>query len=203
MQVQPEEITPERVKEIVSLLKNSEENNDLKHELIKGHIKMAFKCAARFSRKYPRFREDIQSEAFLAVVKAVDRIKHIKHEEYTKFIAKYVHSAIATFLNFNTRPLNIPFKRAEEMEETVKSFNEVETLESRKESEEHLTDTFERIIKSAELNTMEHQIILLHLTGHTDSEIAKQFDLSQQRINKIKNNVIGKLRDVYESDSIS
>lgn len=214
-------ITKERTIEIVNQLKEFHKQEEplldvaikykmLQDELIEGHLRIGTFLASRYKTIFPKLGDDLQSESFLAICQAVSRIHGIKHTYPTRYIIKYIHGAIFNYINRQTKIMYIPKDKISEMLKKRESFIQYqetvdvndEEIEDQRKSEEHLIDTFERIVKKANLTSLEHQIILFHLTNQTDEEIGHTLGKSRANVQLIKQSAINKVRFAYNSDLI-
>jgi len=204
-------LSKERTEEIVKCLKTQEPLIDgkiLRDELIEGHLRIGTYIASKYGELFPRYSDDLQAEAFLAICEAVDRIHMTKHDFYTRYILRYIHGYIFKYINRQEKIVYVPREKIKSMIKNQQSFvhfekaEDIEDIEDSRNSREHLIDTFERIVNLANLTCAEHQIILFHITNQTDEEISINLGKTRAMVQLIKKSAITKVKKAYDLDLI-
>ena len=140
--------------------------------------------ASNIARKYARYVEfkDIEAEAFLGLVEAVNRIeqgkcKHENHGGYiNKYITQYCHNYLKKF-GYNS---NISYDDI--TEDKHSSFNKTD-----------FDDTIESITQTEQ----EKQVITLRRQGLNDTEISEQLGLDRLTIRKIRKRLYNRFERLW------
>jgi RNA polymerase sigma factor (sigma-70 family) len=173
-------------------------------QLVAGYTKLALYLARKEARKFKNLREDLESEATLALLNAVAHIHQIKHSNYIGYISRYIRGALYVYINRQVKVMYIPRDAMLKMRKhELKKFQigidskgiDIKDVEN----EIDVFDIFDTINRATK-DLVEHKIIMFYLMNYTDLEISKEIDLSEDKVNKIKNNVLKKIRSVFESN---
>jgi RNA polymerase sigma factor (sigma-70 family) len=157
----PPPITPERLAELAAKAQAGTLNDDDKKELILGHTRLAKTIAQRFAQGGRMYMaEDLESEALLAIVSAVNKSQGNVHD-----INKWITAAIRNRLaKLTTRlrseePLNVGLNKTDQFRYD--------------EEEENLCR-----------DEIDKKILRCRFDGMSDREIAQELGISETAIKK-------------------
>jgi len=173
------DLTEEQIKSLVLRLKSGD--STAKSDLVQGHLRLCFVVASQYSFFYPKFGNDLLSEAVTGVCQACDLIKEMYDDNFTGFAVAKMHTRCKDFVAFmnnkilGNRSLLLNSKGGDHcpVKITYVDPNEVDIGLSNGNTEELLED-LDRSIK----NYRELQIIKLLKQGYTQKEVAYQMGVS-------------------------
>lgn len=160
-------------KEIDDLIKiiHLKESRD---KIVMAFIGIASSIAMKYHRSSNMDKEDLQGEALLGLVDAVNRFQAVKHNNIGGYINRYIHQYCLRYINRFYKKGN----------------NAGELLISNDDDVVTAYDLANNVINSG----LERKIIELRLKDYSDSEIAEQFGVSRQYIWSIRKTIAKRLK---------
>lgn len=170
-----DQLDEKTLEEIVKKLREGKATFEDKECLYNSHVKLAIAIAKDYKYKVPqKIREDIYSEALLALSKAIDEApKKLVNDDFTKFSKYRIMTIIRNFIRQETKQNII----------RIECFNDTTEELARLDFDQNNFDLEEEIKKT--LSSRTHRIIVKYLTeGYTQQEIAHKMKVSKSRINR-------------------
>lgn len=198
---------------------------DNKNKLVEGNMRIAAGIASRYASFMPWLKSDIFCEAVLGLTLAISNLTECSFKDpggLRGYVRKTIHGHVGDFISRNMSGFNISgkqvsrikkgkdtqFKKTEELpsittvgvesEDTPNIFNNLPFETGR----EHLIDRLERLMKDAGLDDIEYAVLLHHVTGHTDREIAERLVIAPSTVNYKKIEAIEKLKYIFFSPDV-
>lgn len=178
----PFKIEDKRKLELLKLVRKG--NTEAKNELILGHVRLAVSIVDRYIIIYScRHSDDmLDSAAIEGLTVAVNRVEqgHLKHDNVTGYIIKFIHNYISECLRklppvYTPRGHSYPrYVGAEMLEIMVQEDNP------------HALIVVKDLIDCTIRNERERRIVDLRIIGYTDKEIAKIMDIPQVSVFRIR-----------------
>ncbi len=203
-------------------------------KLIEGNLRIAAGIASRYAGFMPWLKQDCFSEASLGLTYAINNLSKCSFKDpggLRGYIRKTIHGHVGDFISRNMSGLNLTGKQVSRIKngedsqfKTLADLPKVNTIAPEEDDEthpnnvfvnlpykegcEHLIDRLERLMHDAGLDNLEYQVLLHHVTGHSDREIAERLQIGHSTVNYKKVEAIEKLKYIFfspavDSDSIN
>lgn len=202
-------------------------------KLIEGNLRIAAGIASRYAEFMPWLKDDCFCEAALGLTYAINNLTKCDFKDpggLRGYVRKTIHGHVGDFISRNMSGFNLTGKqisRIKRGEDTqFKTLADLPTLTVGdplddnthlnnifvnlpfEEGREHLIDRLERLMEDVGLDGVEYQVLLHHVTGHTDREIAERLQIASSTVNYKKVEAIEKLKYIFfspdvDSDSIT
>lgn len=209
---------------------------DNREKLVEGNLRIAAGIASRYANFMPWLKEDCFCEAALGLTHAINNLDKCDFKDpggLRGYIRKTIHGHVGDFISRNMSGFNLTgkqisrIKRGEDAQfKTLADLPKLTVGDPTEEGDEgahpnnifvnlpfeegreHLIDRLERLMKDAGLDAVEYQVLLHHVTGHTDREIAERLGIASSTVNYKKVEAIEKLKYIFfspdvDSDSIN
>lgn len=210
----PKRIDEARLNELVIRFRNGDVSQDIKDEIILGHVHYAIHVAARYAYFFPRREEVFVSEAIYGIIYAVDKfLERTEGNIITPWIVSCCHRFVADFL---CKDFVIPIKKMEaykrrraklRISTTLVSIEKVKFEETQNRSpvkkEQYSTYDLHDLREMIQLSTstkVEKEIVQLRIKGYNDREIGEQLGYVGKYITRLRDNIRTKfevLKNVY------
>lgn len=101
-----EQLTPERELELLSRLKDGDD--ETKEKLVLGNLKLVLKIAYSFKYDFGNFREDLIAEGNIGLMEAVDKFNTKHNTRFSTYASYWIRQKMLTFLNQKTDLIRVP-----------------------------------------------------------------------------------------------
>jgi RNA polymerase sigma factor (sigma-70 family) len=176
-------LEPRQLEEAVQLLRDGDSSQ--KNAIIEHHMGLASSIARKIAVRYHRDWEDVKAQAFLILVKMVDRAPELLLDNsITPYLGVWIDKLCCRYCrndhvfgptgHFRRSNPNLTVKRHE--------IDEDRDLARDYRDEVDLSDSLEAI-----LSPLERAVIILRMKGYTDEEIGAKIDRSRQTISRLRN----------------
>lgn len=183
----PNKLEPDVLLDLVQRYRAGDQT--AREPIINGHLRLARKIAGsliKFNTKHSAYY-DLQGEAWLALVKAVDNAPNrLEDDNITPYIKSSVRWACRRFLQSN-HVLPIPTRTLIRSKGQLKTFKREPSLEDL--AETTVNPVLIELIESCAESPVEMEILKQRIEGYTDSEIATHFGRSREYVTKIRSRV--------------
>lgn len=172
--------------EVDKILRNKATDEDWEN-LILSLDKMIFFIIRKHFNTFLKYEEDLFQSGRLSIIENIKKFKEKKYK-FSSFIYKVIHHGIARYISTYFKNL-IKIKEMELTEEVANKFLYfIDNIYNK------LTVEYLIIKNKSKLKKYEIEFYKDYIKGLNEREIATKWEVSHQRINKIKQNLILKLR---------
>lgn len=153
---------------------------DTRKQIIESHLLLVLHIASAIAIKYPQHKSDLESEALLAMVKAVDRVKNQKfklHDDnITPYIAGCVKPALKRYIVkshlISVPPETVAYNKRHNIETVFEKIVQTEINKAGKKYDIGLE--IQELVELSITNEVERVVVELRLQNHTFDEIAQK-----------------------------
>lgn len=172
-------------------------DEEAKALIIESHIRLALSVVTRYVVHFPHKSDDLVSEALMAVVESVEGAKDNLGPPYniSGWIVKSIHNKLSGYLNQDT-VVRIPDWLVRKGGTAYFTQLDDQKVDKDAALKVQMREQLYTMIDRACLPESENEVINKTLMGYKQKEIAASMHVSQQFVNRLYNQALGKLRSV-------
>jgi DNA-directed RNA polymerase specialized sigma24 family protein len=171
-------LTDPEIDVLVVALRKTPDDSKIKDQLILAFVNMASAMAFRYSKLTGMNSDDLQGEAILGVIAAVNRFHAVEHDNIGGYINKYIKRYCTRFIKKNA--LGQPL------------------AEDQLYSKESIIGDIivNEIIEKISNSLIERRVINMRCEGYSDTEIGKELGVKRQYVWTIRRNLFNRYRRI-------
>jgi len=189
-------------------------DEDARNKIINSHMPLAFDIASKYSYRVRNRVDDLQSEAVLALVEAVDKARvKIQDNIISPYINSYIHGKLSLYLRHDSTVYIPPaeVKRRSNVNAKKLTYNtfaislpDIDNLayvdiDDSPVTEQYTVDECQYDIDESmkRLNKQEQTVLSYRLIGYNDPQIGVMLSVSKERIRQVREQIKKKFNGIW------